>query len=442
MNNVLNFLNNLNINKEEYIIVACSGGPDSMFLIDLLHRLNYKIVCAHVNHKVRKESDDEYKFVNDYCIKNDIIFEGTELTGYTTGNFEHFARNFRYSFFESLINKYHTKYLFTAHHGDDLVETILMRLVRGSSLKGYSGFSIISSKNGYKIVRPLIYLTKEMIENYNSEHNIKYSIDSTNNEDDYTRNRFRHYVLPFLKNEETLVHEKFILFNNEINDACIFIDSLVISQVSKMYKDNSLHLDLFNEVDEYLQRRILENIISKLYPDNLYLVDKNHINEIMKIIISKKPNISLTLPNNISVMKEYNKLLFNAQTNLDNNYEYLYYDGLEINDYVFKEEKSDDKSNYVIRLNSKNIALPLKVRTRKNGDKMRVKNMSGTKKINDIFIDLKVNLEKRDAWPLLVDANNEILWLPGLKKSEFDIPIKQEYDIIITYEKKERNLNE
>lgn len=442
MDNVLNFLNRLNINKDEYVIVACSGGSDSMFLIYLLHRLNYKIVCAHVNHKVRKESDEEYKFVNEYCNKHDIIFEGTELTGYTTGNFEHFARNFRYSFFESLMIKYKSKYLFTAHHGDDLMETILMRLVRGSSLKGYAGFSVISKKNGYKIVRPLIYLTKEMIESYDNNHDIKYSIDSSNYEDDYTRNRFRHRVLPFFKDEEPQVHEKFILFSNEINEANSYINSLVNDQVLKMYKDNSLDLEHFVKVDEYLQRKILENIISKLYPDNLYLIDRNHINEIMKIIVSKKPNISLTLPNNISVKRAYNKLSFNVYTNLDVNYEYLYYDGLEVNGYLFKNVDTDQKSNYVIRLNSKDIALPLKVRTRVCGDRMKVKNMSGTKKINDIFIDLKVNYEKREAWPLLVDANNEILWVPGLKKSQFDIPIEQEYDIIITYEKKERNFNE
>ena len=304
MNHVLNFLNKLNIDKDEYIIVACSGGPDSMFLIDLLHHLDYKVVCAHVNHKVRRESEEEYVFVANYCARNNIIFEGTELTGDATGNFEHFARNFRYSFFESLMERYHTNYLFTAHHGDDLIETILMRLVRGSSLKGYSGFLPISEKNNYKIVRPLVYLTKDMIENYNKEHDIKYVLDSTNEEDDYTRNRFRHHVLPFLKGEDTLVHEKFILFSNEISSAYYYINLLTHEQVDRMYRDGILDLDLFGEADEYLQRRIIEDIISKLYPDNLYLVDSNHINEIMKIIISDKPNINLTLPNNINIKKE------------------------------------------------------------------------------------------------------------------------------------------
>ena len=442
MDRVLNFLNKLNINKDEFIIVACSGGPDSMFLVHLLHNLGYKVICAHVNHKLRQESDDEYQFVSDYCKRMGIVFEGTNLTGYSTGNFEHFARNFRYSFFEKLLNKYHSKYLFTAHHGDDLIETVLMRLVRGSSLKGYSGFSSLSSKKDYKIVRPLIYLTKEEIESYNKNHDLKYVIDSSNSSDDYTRNRFRHYVLPFLKSEDNLVHEKFIMFSEEVNNAFTYIDSIVKNNISKMFNNNILDLDLFLEEEYYLRRKILESIINEMYPDNLYLVNSNHIDEILKMITSDKPNITLNLPNEIKVVKEYNKLLFNCFSNLNSNYSYEYYNGLVVNDYIFQEVNTSSTSNYTIRLNSKDIALPLIVRTRQDGDKMQVKNMEGRKKINDIFIDLKINSSKRDAWPLLVDANNEILWVPGLKKSQFDIPIEQEYDIIITYQKKERDFNE
>ena len=101
--------------------------------------------------------------------------------------------------FDELVNNYSAKYLMTAHHADDLIETILMRIVRGSTLKGYSGFSKILDKGSYKIIRPLITLTKDEIISFNEANNIKYFIDSTNNEDFHTRNRYRHVVLPFLK---------------------------------------------------------------------------------------------------------------------------------------------------------------------------------------------------------------------------------------------------
>ena len=105
MERVKEFINSLNIDKNEHIIVACSGGPDSMLLLSVLNSLGYKVVCAHVNHKTRVETDDEYLFVKNYCDINNIIFEGIELNEKYETNFEMNARTFRYNFFESLINK-------------------------------------------------------------------------------------------------------------------------------------------------------------------------------------------------------------------------------------------------------------------------------------------------------------------------------------------------
>ena len=144
MKEVLEFIKNLNISTDEPVIVACSGGPDSMFLLSVLNNLGLKVVCAHVNHNVRLESIDEYKFMEDYCNDHNIIFEGTELIDAPSKDFENYARMFRYKFFEKLIKKYNSKYLFTAHHGDDLIETILMRISRGSTLNGYAGFNFIT----------------------------------------------------------------------------------------------------------------------------------------------------------------------------------------------------------------------------------------------------------------------------------------------------------
>lgn len=435
MESVLNFLDSLDL-KNKTLVVACSGGSDSMFLLDLLHKESYKVVCAHVNHKVRKESDDEYIFVSNYCKENDIPFEGTSLTEYTSGNFEHFARNFRYTFFESVLKKYNTDILFTAHHGDDLIETILMRMVRGSSLKGYKGFSRVTKRDDYTIIRPLIYLTKDDIQSMMDENNIKYVVDASNFTDDYTRNRFRHYLLPILKEEDKFVHKRFIQFSEELDDAYNFINRLTLDCIREIYVDNSLDVNKFNNIDSYLKRSVLVRILSELYPDNLYLVDNNHINEIMKIINSDKKNIKLQLPNNILVKKEYDKIIFNASSEEEVSYDYPLTDGLEVGEYIFKFHETDNKSNYVIRLNSKDVCLPLRVRTRLPSDKMRIKNLNGSKKINDIFIDNKVVMSKRESWPVVVDANNQILWLPGLKKSDFDIPNGSCYDIIVEYLKK------
>lgn len=435
MENVLIFLNSLDL-KGETLVVACSGGSDSMFLLNLLNNLGYKVICAHVNHKVRPESDSEYKFVQDYCNQHKIIFEGTQLTGYGSGNFEHFARNFRYSFFESILKKYNSSYLFTAHHGDDLIETIMMRMVRGSSLKGYKGFSKVSKRNNYYVIRPLIYLTKDFIENELNNKNVKYVVDNSNFSDDYTRNRFRHHILPILKDEDCLVHERFLHFSEELDDVYNYISRVTDNKKKEMFVDNILDINKYNKEDIFIKKNIINSILSDMYPDNLYLINNNHINEIMKIINSNKKNIQMSLPNDILLSKEYDKLIFNKVQNDNTCYDYLLVDGLEIGEYVFKFGDTKSSTNNVIRLNSKDIKLPLRVRTRNNSDKMRVKNLNGSKKVNDIFIDNKITLDKRNSWPIVVDSDNNILWLPGLKKSDFDVEKNSNYDIIIEYLKK------
>ena len=133
-------LNRLNIKYGDAVVVGVSGGPDSMALLHLLIRLkkalDLQIICAHVNHNTgRKGQFEEQKFVEDYCKKNSVIFETMTIEKYGDDNFHNEARTIRYSFFNSLIKKYNAKYLFTAHHADDLMETILMRIVRGSTLK-------------------------------------------------------------------------------------------------------------------------------------------------------------------------------------------------------------------------------------------------------------------------------------------------------------------
>ena len=438
MKRVKEFLNSININKQEPIIVACSGGPDSMLLLHTLNDLGYKVICAHVNHKTRVETDSEYEFVKNFCDINNIIFEGTELTEKYETNFEMNARHFRYKFFESLIKKYNSNYLFTAHHGDDLVETILMRTVRGSSLKGYRGFDKISKRNNYNIVRPFVYLTKSDIIKYLDDANIKYVVDSSNDSDDYTRNRYRHSILPFLKEEDSDVHLRFLKYNETLKDAYDYIDRVVNNFIKDNYIDSKLNISNFNNLDEYIKVKVLEEIFRILFVDNLYLINNNHVSKVLEIINSNKPNITFKLVDNLIIIKSYDYLEFNTVGLDDRDYYIELTDEVDLSLGTIKIiDSSDSNSNYVIRLNSKNIKLPLYVRNRKDGDKIEVKNMNGSKKVNDIFIDEKIPVNNRNIYPIVVDSDENILWIPGLKKSKFDIPINDEYDIIIWYKKGE-----
>ena len=193
----------INLLDKDVIVIGCSGGPDSMALMYILQEIRKKtkllLVCAHVNHNVRVESKQEEEFLRQYCFDNNIMFESMTIQNYGDDNFHNEARKIRYQFFEDIVNKYKAKYLMTAHHGDDLVETILMRLVRGSTLKGYAGFEKMVKKDNYTLIRPLIFTTKEEIEQYDIDKNIPYVIDKSNFKGKYTRNRYRKEVLPFLR---------------------------------------------------------------------------------------------------------------------------------------------------------------------------------------------------------------------------------------------------
>ena len=161
-------INNLNIEENEPLVVGCSSGPDSMALLHYLKKnTNNKIICCHINHNIRKQSIEEEQYLKNYCIKENIIFENTTIKKYKENNFENEARKRRYEFYEKILNKYHSKYLFLAHHGDDLIETILMKIERGSNLEGYAGIKEITHINNYYIIRPLLKYTKEDLKENN-----------------------------------------------------------------------------------------------------------------------------------------------------------------------------------------------------------------------------------------------------------------------------------
>ena len=211
MGEILAYLNNL-IKNDDVIVVGVSGGPDSMFLLDMLLKVkkdkHFVIIVAHVNHKLRIESDEEALFVENVAKDNKLIYEYMEIKEYNHDNLENDARVKRYDFFQDLVKKYEAKFLMTAHHGDDLVETVLMRLVRGSNIKGYSGFKREKQMSNYLLVRPLIKIKKVDILEYMGQNKLKFYKDASNDSMKYTRNRFRKKVLPILHEEQENVHLK------------------------------------------------------------------------------------------------------------------------------------------------------------------------------------------------------------------------------------------
>lgn len=440
MEEVYNFLQkDVGIKMHDTIVMGISGGPDSMVMMhifnSLKNKMNIKIVCAHVNHNLRKESEEEKEFIENYCHENNIPFEYLKIEKYGDDNFHNEARSIRYNFFEKVIKKYNGKYLSTAHHGDDLIETILMRIVRGSTLKGYSGFSKIMKKNNYKIIRPLISVTKDEILSFAKENDIEYRIDKSNFKNVYTRNRYRNSVLPFLKNEDENVHLKFLKFSETLLEYNDFISKELKSAIKKIVKDNIINLDELKKVDHIIQNKVIYSVLESIYNDDLLILTETHVNLIFDLIKSKKANAVINLPNNFVCKKSYNILSIEKQKDSIDSYE------IELNNIVKLPNNMNVEivkecewtNNFCTRLSLKEVKLPLTVRTRQNGDKIRIKGMEGRKKVNNIFTNEKIKAEDRNIWPIVCDETGKVIWLPGLKKSAFDKNKNEEYDIILRY---------
>lgn len=446
MNEVREFLVKL-FKPGDKVVIAVSGGPDSMALLHLLWALKEKcqieLVCAHVHHNMRKESDEEKRFLESYCKEHQILFEFYKIEHYEKDNFHQEARTLRYRFFEEIVKKHHANYLFTAHHGDDLMETILMRLVRGSTLYGYHGFSKVTDHTFYSLVRPLITVTREEIMEYLNEYEIPYVIDGSNLKDDYTRNRYRKYVLPTLKKENRQVHHKFYQFSQMLEESDQVIQMVVDQKLKEVYVNQRLHLNLFHKESSYLQKRILQSILVSVYQEQLNMMEEKHIVEMMKFLSCTKANASMSLPNHVFLVKEYEEAYFTSTIEKKEYCDCFHGKLVLPNGFMIEQvEESEKDDNFTCRLDTSEISLPLTIRTRKVGDRMEVKGLKGTKKINDIFTNEKIPKGLRDEWPIVTDANGIIVWLPGLKKTKFDRTKDRKYDIILRYSLKKEGLNE
>ena len=440
MEEVYNFIRKeIGLSVGDTIVVGVSGGPDSMALLYILNefknKMDLNIICAHVNHNKRKESEQEKIDLENYCKKNNITFEYIKVTNWGDDNFHNEARSVRYNFFEELVYNYGAKYLMTAHQGDDLIETILMRIVRGSTLKGYSGFSRIVDKGDYKIIRPLITVTKDEILKFDEQNGIQYAIDESNNEDHYTRNRYRHTVLPFLKQEEPNIHKKFLKFSETLLKNSNYIDSVANKEFNKVFQNGNLDIDKFKSLDPVIQTKIIYNILEKIYGDDLLIVGNAHVDLIFGLISSNKSNSVVHLPNNVIVVKSYNELTFSYDDDVNDQYEIQIDEivNLPNGKIIEKVDETNDTSNYTIKLNSKEVTLPLYVRNRRDGDKIKLKGLNAYKKVSEIFINEKIKTSDRNSWPVVLDSKEEIVWLPGLKKSNLDKKNTEEYDIILRY---------
>ncbi|MFL8938694.1 tRNA lysidine(34) synthetase TilS [Rossellomorea oryzaecorticis] len=444
------------IEAGDRIVTAVSGGPDSLALLHFLH-VNRKewgaeVIAAHLDHMFRgEESYQELLFVKDFCEKRDIPFYSERIdVGKVmedeSGSLQESARNVRYGFLREVMEEAIADKLALGHHGDDQMETILMRMTRGSAGKGRAGIPYKREFHRGMIIRPFLTVTKKEIWDYCREHGLTPRIDPSNEKDLYTRNRFRRAVIPFLKEENPQVHHQFQQFSEEITEDEEFLEELTRVKLNKVWNNTEvfsvLNIEGFLAMAEPLQRRginLILNYLYKLRPSSLSTI---HIYDVLGILRGNSPNASLDLPGGLTVTRAYDTCYFHFGKLESGQAPYCYelkeHTPLTLpsgSQFILKDssEVRGSSGGDCIYLHRGDTALPLSIRTRKTGDRLKIKGLNGTKKLKSLFIDEKVPRHLRDAWPVVTDAEDNILWVPGIKKSIYDLGEARENSLVLQF---------
>lgn len=437
MNEIKKYLKQ-KIKPSDYCILALSGGPDSMCLLTILKEITSNIICVHINHNTRINNEKEYLFVKKYLEDQNIKLEYLKINEYQKGKFtEDEARNIRYDKFKEIANIYHAKFILTAHHGDDLTETIIMRLLRGSSLLGYAGIKKETEWDGLTILRPLITKKKKEIYDFLKSQNIPYVEDESNQSDLYLRNRIRHHILPLLEKENSNYNLKMLEFSETLQEKNQVIKDTMLKLQKEIEINNKIDCQKFLNLSESLQKTYIEFYLKSIYQDEIGYINNKHKLLFLSSFHKNKNPFQLDFPKSF-LLKKCDGYIWLEKKENSNDFKILCKDEIILPDGgILKRIKNyEEKSNFEIHLNSKNIKLPLYIVNRKNGMKMAVKNSKGHQKISDILTNCKIRGQNKDQIPLLVDNNGQILWVLGLKKSKYDLEKHENYDIIYKYIKR------
>ena len=409
------------IEINDIIVVGFSGGPDSVFLVEMLKRLqnfiNFNIYLVHINHLLRGEdADSDENFSFEYAKKNNLeIFikriPVKEIAKEVGKTLEEVGREERYNFFSEIYEKVGANKIATAHNKDDQIETFLFRLIRGTSLQGLEGIKI---KNN-NIIRPISEIYKKDILEYLNKNEIQYRIDKTNFENEFTRNSIRLDLIPFIEKR----------YNIKFKDKIFSL----IEEIRENNQNNSLNLTDYTDSKNKI---ILEKIkflsnFDKKKLFSLFLnkknieVNRNKIDEINSLIKSNGTK-KIDLDKSYRVVKDY------AHLYIEDKKEISIFNNTKIQLKIPSEQIFD---NFKISVNIvENLDIPRKknqylldalyndiieVRYRKDGDRIFL-DENHSKKVKEVFIEQKIPKDMRDRLPIFL-YNNKIFWIYNVKKA-------------------------
>jgi len=407
------------------LIIAVSGGPDSITLLHILKRIavewNIKIAAAHLNHKLRDEADEEEAFVRRICSEWEIPYYSRSIDIQEAAlaekkSIEEAARDCRYQFFQELRQEIDADCIATAHHVDDNVETVLQHFLRGSGVKGLRGIMPVNDN----LVRPLLCVNKEEINEYLELHSLPYRIDMSNYDTRFLRNRVRHELIPYLQ-------EKFNprLVENLNNLALIAREEYEAMEIETARLEDSIVLSIsddtvvvdnqrFCKIHPAYQRRIILRILAGLRGSYGWsALDVQLIRDLTQKQGSAK---KIKLKQDIWAYKVYNNFIIGSimEEQKDFSYPAAIPGSVKIDEIgetyslkiITKEEyKNNSGDGNEIYLDYDKLSKDVVLRSRTAGDKITLSGMRGHKKIKDYFIDRKVPAFERDKIPLLTSKD-------------------------------------
>ncbi len=436
------------------ILLGVSGGPDSLAMLDLFCRFRkeeqLELAVFHLDHGIREASRAEADFVRSFCQKRDLScwierINLPEIQDNTQAGVEELARRIRRAFYYKYARQLNCSILALGHQLNDRVETMLFNLIRGSGIKGLQGITPTGCYRDLKIIRPLLNFYRSSIEMYCRERNLDPRIDRSNLSLEYSRNRIRNELIPYLEEHFNPELKKNLAATAElIAEESGFLDRVTANLYQEMVIRKEEHRLDFNcqeiaSLDPVLQKRLLRYIIARLLDSREGFYQQHY--ELMLEIINeeaetggKEPARDYDFPRNLLVRLEYGMVSFrdriwqtlqarNSRFNLTLEGEGRVELPGKSSLLAKVSELPDNWRSLAARENTalidyNSFTWPLRIRSRQDGDCFYPLGLGGSQKVKDYLINNKIPLDERDRLPIITDSRGRIIWLAGERLDE------------------------
>lgn len=423
--------------RDDLVVVAVSTGVDSMALLDLLQGLpddlQPRLLVAHVNHELRSQSVDEEAYLRRYCRQHDLplMVAHWKTADHPVHGVENAARQFRYAFFKQVMRQYGATTVVTAHHANDLAETMLMKLTRGGQLDQLVGIHDQRPLGTGKLVRPLLNFTKNELYQYARQRGLKWYEDQTNHELTVSRNRYRHQIIPALERENPRLIEHLLAYRTQLTGLLNWRAQELTHLLGTIQDGDHLRLASLLHLPRFQQEAVLRHWMETAGVTDL---KAGMVTQLCQALANpQKPQDRINLPGDWVLVKDYRTCWLENINKLPDQWQneaaYMVKLG--------QQYPIDDRRRLIVASPSDQLTaidwdqvmtmwldpqrLPLTLRPWQPGDHLRLKG-GGHQLVRRVLIDQKVPTAARDRQLVLVDATGTVVWLVDRKWSWFDRP--------------------